>query len=125
MHRLWAAIVLPLALAACGPSQEDTAAYADTVRCFNASSVYAQSFVVSGQPESASKLLTYAKTLRAKAITLGAKIGKDEKTVTGEFKDDDTGYLHHFYIMSNGALTPSGFAANEVLYCDLTTLLQQ
>lgn len=121
--RLLFATALPLVLAACGPSQEDTAAYNDAVRCFNASSVYAQFFVVTGQMDSAHKLTDHAKQLRAQAIALGDKIGKDEKAVTGEFKDDDAAYLHQFYIISNGTMVPSGFAASEVLYCNLTPLV--
>lgn len=126
MRRLLAATVLPLLLAACGPSQEDTAAYADAVRCYNASSVYSQMFVVTGQAESARLLLDHAKALRAQALALGEKVGKDEKTVTGEFKNDDAGYLHQFYIIGQGGtMTPTGFAASEVLYCNLTPILQQ
>jgi hypothetical protein len=126
MRRLWAATVLPLVLTACGPSQEDTAAYADAVRCYNASSVYSQMFVVAGQTENARRLQDHARELRAQAITLGGKVGKDEKAVTGEFKDEDTGYVHQFYIVGqDGSLTPTGFAAGEILYCSLTPLLQQ
>ncbi|MBL6853281.1 MAG: hypothetical protein ISS15_12450 [Alphaproteobacteria bacterium] len=126
MRRLWAAIVLPLAVAACGPSQEDAAAYADAVRCYNASSMYSQMFLVTGEQESTRRLLDHAKALRSQAIALGDKIGKDEKAVTAEFKNDDTGYLHRFYIVGGGgSLTPTGFAASEVLYCNLTPLLQQ
>ena len=125
MRRLLAAIVLPLAVAACGPSQEDTAAYNDAVRCYNASSVYAQFFVITGQPDSAKKLLDYAKGMRSKAITLGNTVGKDEKAVTAEFKDGDQGYLHKFYIISDGAMTPTGFAASEILYCGLTPVVGQ
>ena len=126
MRRLLAATVLPLLLVACGPSQEDTAAYADAVRCYNASSVYSQMFVLDGQAENARRLLDHAKALRAQALALGEKVGKDEKTVTGEFKNDDAGYLRQFYIIGQGGtLTPTGFAASEVLYCDLTPILQQ
>ena len=63
--------------------------------------------------------------LHAKALTLGEKIGKDEKAVTAEFKDNDQAYLHQFYIIENGSMTPTGFAASEVLYCNLTPVVQQ
>lgn len=126
MRCLWPVTILPLALAACGPSQEDTAAYADAVRCYNASSMYSQMFVVAGQRENARRLLDHAKELRGQAIALGDKVGKDEKAVTAEFKNEDTDYVHKFYIVGqDGSLTPSSYAASEVLYCNLTPLLQQ
>lgn len=126
MRRFLAATALPLVLAACGPSQEDTAAYNDAVRCYNASSVYAQVYVVHGQEENARRLLDHAKGLRAQALALGDKVGKDEKAVTAEFKNDDTGYLHKFYnVDPGGSLTPTSYAASEVLYCNLTPILQQ
>jgi len=125
MRRFWPAIALLPALSACGPSQEDTAAYADAVRCYNASSVYAQLFVITGQAESAGRLMTYAKTTRARAITLGEKAGKDEKAVAAEFKENDEAYLHRFYIISGGSMTPTGFAASEILYCNLTRVVEQ
>ena len=126
MRRLLAATVLPLVLAACGPSEEDTAAYNDAVRCYNASTMYSQAYVVTGHQENARRLLDHAKELRAQAIALGEKVGKDEKAVTAEFKNEDTDYLHKFYIVDpGGSLTPTTYAASEVLYCNLTPLLQQ
>jgi len=64
--------------------------------------------------------------VRGQAIALGDKVGKDEKAVTAEFKNEDTDYVHKFYIVGqDGSLTPSSYAASEVLYCNLTPLLQQ
>ena len=125
MGRFWlAATILPLALCACdNAGGDDAAKYTDAMRCYNAAAAYSQQFVVQGKIDGARRMLGYAYELRAKAVALAAAQGKPESTVAGEFKGNDAGYLKSFYIFSDGGMTPTAFAASEVLYCNLNAVL--
>jgi hypothetical protein len=123
MRPLLAAIALPLLLAACDNSAA-TGEYQDTVRCYNAATAYAQQYVVSGDADSTRKMLGYSYELRAKAITLGATLGKDQAAVAREFKGEDAGYLRKFYLLNQGSMAPSVFGAGEVFYCNLDRAVQ-
>jgi hypothetical protein len=127
MRSPWpAAIVLLLTFGVSNAaSGSDTAAkYQEAVRCYNAAANYAQQYVVANEIDGATKMMGYRNELRARAIRLGATLGKSQKAVQAEFRNDDSAYLHKFYKFDTGAMVPSDFGTGEVAHCNLDKVLQ-
>ncbi|HUO90178.1 MAG TPA: hypothetical protein VMU08_13465 [Rhizomicrobium sp.] len=122
-----AGAVLLLALAGCDNSQgqdDQSVAYRETVRCYNAAADYAQQFVVSGSNDEAMAMMGYSAELRGKAYALGARIGKSRAAVRADFHDDDAAFVHKFYNFGGGAMTLTDFGNGEVAHCSLDKVLQ-
>jgi len=119
-------IALPLLLAACGDQGPDAVSqYRETVRCYNAAATYAQQFVVSSDPDATVKMIGYAGELKAKAFTLGGKLGSPAGTVAGDTRGaEDAAYIRKFFSFSDGTMTATDFGKGEIAHCNLDAVLQ-
>jgi hypothetical protein len=127
MRSPWpAAIVLLLTFGVSNAASgsDGAAKYQDTIRCYNAAANYAQQFVVANVIDNATKMMGYSNELRGRAIRLGAALGKSQKAVEEEFRNNDSAYLHKFYKFDTGAMVPSDFGTGEVAHCNLDKVLQ-
>jgi hypothetical protein len=96
----------------------------ETVRCYDAASVYAQFYVVSGKKDAALKMLGYASELKGRAYALGAKDGKSHAAVKAEFADNDPDYVRRFYSFAKRSMAIADFGNGEIADCNLDKALK-
>ena len=96
----------------------------ETVRCYDAASVYAQLFVVTGRNDAAAKLNGYASELKGRAYAIGTKDGRSHADVRAEFADNDAAYVHRFFVFGPEGMALSEFGAGEIAACGLSKIVK-
>ncbi|HWD26067.1 MAG TPA: hypothetical protein VG387_02785 [Rhizomicrobium sp.] len=94
------------------------------IRCYDAAAVYAQIYVITGKRDAVAKLNGYASELKTRAYAIGDKDGRSRADVRSEFADNDSSYVHRFYIFGPAGMLPSEFGRGEIGACGLNKVLK-
>ena len=124
MRRLPVLVLLCAAASGASSAQSFDPKLEETVRCYDAASVYAQFYVVSGKKDAAFRMLGYASELKARAYAIGAKNGKPHAAVKAEFADNDPDYVRRFYSFANRSMMVADFGNGEIADCNLNKVLK-